>query len=248
MGVRKHHTYNSFDAYGFKTSVSAGYVEVVKRLRAEREGLGLRGIDVAEMVDMAPSTYYEVEEGKYSIQNDKMKIMYDNGFDFDYIFTGTRQIESPLKSKLTSYNDREIKNLLKAMCSFVKDFKVSYESLKKICDLKDNMFYIISNCDEERNVYQVCKEYYDYTQEEMAYRFGCSLNMVKKRKVQTFTVLDSRRIYTVYKGLEIPPLMFINERAYNINELVTLAEMLEKDALTELKKMNLTLYNILFSE
>jgi hypothetical protein len=65
--------------------------------------------------------------------------------------------------------------------------------------------------------------------------------------VQTFTVLDSRRIYTVYKGLEIPPLMFINERAYNINELVTLAEMLEKDALTELKKMNLTLYNILFS-
>jgi hypothetical protein len=83
----------------------------------------------------------------------------------------------------------------------------------------------------------------------MATRSGYSLNAYKKIK-KTLNVLrpDSKQIYIIYKGLNIPPLMCVDNRASNISELTKLAKDLEAEAIPELRKMNPTLYNVLYPD
>jgi transcriptional regulator with XRE-family HTH domain len=242
MGARK---FPDFDADEFKRDVADSYCKVTERLQEERLKLNLKGTDMARMLSITASTYYEAEHGCYSVTNDSLKIMYDNGFDIDYIFTGRRMISNIPKEALASFDDKEIENLLRSMCVFIKDFEGSYKSLKKLCDEKDDVFYCIINKDGKKNVYEIFKEYHKYNQEEMAVRTGYSLNMYKRVKKSFGPVRpDSMRIFTIYKGLNIPPLMCIDERASNINEMTKLAAALEREALSELRKMNPTLYSI----
>lgn len=245
MGARK---FDDFDADEFKRKITDGYDAVVRRLRKERKRLNLKVSDMAEMLSVVGGTYREMEYGKHSIKNKYLKIMYDNGFDIEYIFTGKRSNVNFYKDRFNEFDDNEIENLLKNLCIFIKGFRRAYKSLKRICDEKEDVLYCIINKDGKRNVYEICRVYYNYTQEEMSVRSGYSLNMYKKVKnIHGVIRPDSKRIYTIYKGANIPPLMLIDDRASNISELAKLAAELEPEAIPELKKMNPTLYNVLFN-
>jgi transcriptional regulator with XRE-family HTH domain len=247
MGARKFH---DFDADEFKRTVSEEYKnEVTKRLYEERKRLNLKGTDMSCMLSIATNTYYEAEHGNYSIKNRQIKIMYEHGFDVEYIFTGKRTQIDGSKDGFEIFDDNEIENLLRSFCGFIRDFKNSYVSLGNIYDENNDLFYFVINKSDDHNVYEIYRTYNSYNQEEMAIRIGYSLNKYKKLKKTSAPLRpDSKQIYTIYKGLNISPLMCLDDRESNICELMKLAMQLEPEAREKLNKMNPTLYKVLYCD
>ncbi len=88
-----------------------------KRLVFERNRLGIKQIELSNLLKITPVTTRKYEQGDSPIPSDKLAILHSNGFDTNYIITGqTANVSNFEKSK--ENKNKEIENKIANVSNF----------------------------------------------------------------------------------------------------------------------------------
>lgn len=218
------------------------YNEVLSRIVEERKCNNKTSQDMAKLLSVANSTYYDMERGDYAIGNHYLKLMQDRGFDLYYVFTGERigQIENSYY--ISKLDKDEIEWILLNLYLFVKKFHKKNDCLKEIYEEKKAQIFYVLNKDNESNIYETYRKYNNISQEDMAAKCFYSLNKYKNIKKKADITPNSKEVFAHYINFNLSPLIFIDEEKAYEREVIWLLDHFDKETKNYLSRYNYTLY------
>ncbi len=190
--------------------MESGYAEVLVRLKEERMKRNMNQTEISQKISMSQSHYSKAELGKKRFSYEQMRKLGGTGIDLHYVITSN--ISSLLEHQTFWRNIRPDEYYFFGQLFYVLAQRVCelqegdrYEQLRGEIGL---MRYVLNNAPE--NVWRSVRDYYGYTQAELAHVLGFDLKKYGNLENEK-TYPDSEDLYLLYKHFSIPPQLVLGD-------------------------------------
>lgn len=190
------------------------YQDVLKRLVAYRKRLGMTQKEIAVEIEVSQEQYSYLENGIIKITDKNLQGFLKNGWDIDYIITGTESWnqKTELDDIFTRFEREEEKNLAMKLLAEVMLMKEERRSSEKENIPAANMKELLEAVVQSWNQFSMClfvREQLQLSQIAMAERIGVGIKKYREIERQT-RYPDAEILLSFYNMSGYQPILFLD--------------------------------------
>lgn len=200
--------------------MESGYMEVLDRLKSQREDKQLFQEAFGKRLGMTQGHYSKAEQGQKRFSYEQLQRMNETEVDVHYIFTGNPAGAGMLEQ----YGI--LKDLKQNECYYLG--QLFYVILQRVCRDRESQHYTallkqteVLRCFlnvGEKNIWEVLRGYYGFTQVRTAVFLGMDLRKyVRLEKGEASP--DSEIIFRLYRQFGIPPQLMLGDKRGILNAM-----------------------------
>ena len=186
------------------------YEDMLKRLQEERQRHNYNQETMGRILGMTQSNYCKAELGNRNFRYEEICRLSENGFDINYIVTGSRHQKSDA-FLLERCEYRELMACLRAVYAswiFFVERKNEWSSAPQIHHAGYVMWY--GSCRSD-NIFLYLRQHLGYTQQKLAQELGIDIKKLRQLE-QEHALPDSYIVFLLYKKYKIQPGIIIKSR------------------------------------
>lgn len=207
------------------------YLNVLRRLKEEREKLNLTQRLLCYRMKMLQSHYSRAESGSKRFSYYEIKGLCTSDVDVLYVFTGKKSKDEREVLNLQECGLEEIMCYLKTVYALAKAVKQTDAKRTSFGSIQKQLEYIQygnGGAGAKGNIFYCVRERQDYTQQKMADMLGVDIK--KLRELENGRILpDSEMIWKMYDLFQVSPAFILEDMGGLRKELNYVLDLLEED-------------------
>lgn len=207
------------------------YLNVLRRLKEEREKLNLTQRLLCYRMKMLQSHYSRAESGSKRFSYYEIKGLCTSDVDVLYVFTGKKSKDEREVLNLQECGLEEIMCYLKTVYALAKAVKQTDAKRTSFGSIQKQLEYIQygnGGAGAKGNIFYCVRERQDYTQQKMADMLGVDIK--KLRELENGRILpDSEMIWKMYDLFQVSPAFILEDVGGLRKELNYVLDLLEED-------------------
>lgn len=200
------------------------FAEAIKRIKEERERMGISQIQMARYMCISQTQMDRVEHGARRINYLELKALIKHGVNIHYVITGKRSVKVN-GSLFEGLSYTQLLNIFNIVYSFWAEYewKKDNDNWKVIYTVLDYLKLRNHITDSKINCFILIRTLKNYTQQEMANEL--SIDIKKLRELENGNCLpDMELIWKLYDVLDCIPAIILEDDKCLLEEIYIMLE------------------------